>query len=73
MKALLINYLKRLLLYYVDVVFFHRCDRYKPNEETCRAMNWVIDQGLAHYGGTSQWAVSQIMEVYCPFCRTMQL
>jgi aryl-alcohol dehydrogenase-like predicted oxidoreductase len=27
-------------------------------------MDWVINQGLAHYWGTSQWSASQIMEAY---------
>jgi aryl-alcohol dehydrogenase-like predicted oxidoreductase len=27
-------------------------------------MNWVINQGLAFYWGTSQWSASQIMEAY---------
>ena len=27
-------------------------------------MDWVINQGLAHYYGTSQWTASQIMEAY---------
>ena len=27
-------------------------------------MNWVIEQGLAYYWGTSQWSSSQIMEAY---------
>ena len=58
------NSLKRLQLDYVDVIFCHRYDRYTPLEETCRAMNWVINQGLAHYWGTSQWSASQIMEAY---------
>ena len=58
------NSLKRLQLDYVDVVFCHRYDRYTPLEETCRAMDWVINQGLAHYWGTSQWSASQIMEAY---------
>jgi len=58
------NSLKRLQLDYVDVVYCHRYDRYTPLEETCRAMDWVINQGLAHYWGTSQWSASQIMEAY---------
>jgi len=58
------NSLKRLQLDYVDVVFCHRYDRYTPLEETCRAMNWVINQGYAFYWGTSQWTASQIMEAY---------
>ena len=43
------NSLKRLQLDYVDVIFCHRYDRYTPLEETWRAMDWVINQGLAHY------------------------
>ena len=58
------NSLKRLELDYVDVVFCHRPDMYTPLEETCRAMNWVIDQGYAFYWGTSQWTASYIMEAY---------
>ena len=52
--------LKRLQLDYVDVVFCHRYDRQTPLEETCRAMNFVIDQGWAFYWGTSEWNADQI-------------
>ena len=52
--------LKRLQLDYVDVVFCHRYDRFTPLEETCRAMNYVINQGWAFYWGTSQWSADQI-------------
>ena len=58
------NSLKRLKLEYVDVVFCHRYDCVTPLEETCKAMNWVIDQGYADYWGTSEWTASQIMEAY---------
>ena len=58
------NSLKRLQLEYVDVVFCHRYDNMTPLEETCKAMNWVIDQGYADYWGTSEWTASQIMEAY---------
>ena len=54
------NSLKRLQLDYVDVVFCHRFDRNTPLEETCRAMNWVIEQGKAFYWGTSEWSASEI-------------
>ena len=37
------NSLKRLQLDYVDVVFCHRPDWETPLEETCRAMNTVIE------------------------------
>ena len=58
------NSLKRLQLEYVDVIFCHRYDCVTPLEETCKAMNWVIDQGYADYWGTSEWTASQIMEAY---------
>ena len=45
---------------YVDVLFCHRPDQNTPVEETVRAMNWVIDQGYAHYWGTSEWSAAQI-------------
>ena len=35
--------LKRLQLDYVDIVFCHRYDRNTPLEETCRAMDFVIN------------------------------
>jgi voltage-dependent potassium channel beta subunit len=54
------NSLKRLQLDYVDVVFCHRFDRNTPLEETCRAMNWLIEQGKAFYWGTSEWSASEI-------------
>lgn len=43
-----------------------------PIEETVRAMNWVIDHGLAFYWGTSEWSAVQIQEVrwgslYCDY------
>ena len=58
------NSLKRLQLDYVDVVFCHRYDCGTPLEETCEAMNWVIEQGYADYWGTSEWTASQIMDAY---------
>lgn len=56
--------LKRLQLDYVDLLFCHRPDIETPLEETCRAMNWVIEQGLAFYWGTSEWAAERITEAY---------
>ena len=58
------NSLQRLQLKYVDVVFCHRFDSNTPLEEVCDAMNYIIDQGLAFYWGTSGWSASQIMETY---------
>jgi voltage-dependent potassium channel beta subunit len=49
---------------YVDLVFCHRPDIYTPIEETVRAMNFLINQGMAFYWGTSEWSAAQIMEAY---------
>jgi voltage-dependent potassium channel beta subunit len=56
--------LDRLQLDYVDLIFCHRPDIYTPIEETVRAMNFLIDNGLALYWGTSEWSATQIMEAY---------
>jgi voltage-dependent potassium channel beta subunit len=56
--------LSRLQMDYVDLIFCHRPDIYTPIEETVRAMNFLINQGLAFYWGTSQWSADQIMEAY---------
>ncbi|TMW68712.1 hypothetical protein Poli38472_006180 [Pythium oligandrum] len=54
--------LKRLDFDYVDLIFCHRPDPRTPIEETVRAMNWVIQQGLAFYWGTSEWHAHDIIE-----------
>ena len=54
------NSLKRLQLDYVDVVFCHRPDFETPLEETCRAMNWIIENNKAFYWGTSEWPADRI-------------
>ena len=56
--------LDRLQLTYVDLVFCHRPDLHTPIEETVRAMNHLIDRGLALYWGTSEWSAAQIMEAW---------
>jgi voltage-dependent potassium channel beta subunit len=56
--------LHRLQMDYVDLIFCHRPDIYTPIEETVRAMNFLINQGLAFYWGTSEWSADQIMEAY---------
>ena len=56
--------LARLQMDYVDLIFCHRPDIYTPIEETVRAMNFLVDQGLAFYWGTSEWTADQIMEAY---------
>lgn len=53
--------LKRLDLEHVDVVYCHRADFWcTPMEETVRAMNWLIENGKAHYWGTSEWSAFEI-------------
>jgi len=42
------------------VIFCHRPDYDTPLEETCRALHWVIEQGLAFYWGTSEWEPDHI-------------
>jgi voltage-dependent potassium channel beta subunit len=64
--------LKRLQMDYVDVVFCHRPDKNTPIEETCRAMNYVIDKGMAFYWGTSEWDADQIMLAY-KICEKLNL
>jgi len=54
------NSLKRLQMDYVDVVYCHRPDMETPLEETCAAMNWVIEEGWAFYWGTSEWPADRI-------------
>ena len=54
------NSLKRLQLDYVDVIFCHRPDYETPLEETCRAMNWIIENNKAFYWGTSEWPADRI-------------
>ena len=66
------NSLKRLQLDYVDIVFCHRPDRQTPIEETCKAMNNLIDLGLAFYWGTSEWESDLIMEAY-KVCEELKL
>jgi voltage-dependent potassium channel beta subunit len=56
--------LARLQMDYVDLIYCHRPDIYTPMEETVRAMNYLINQGMAFYWGTSEWSAAQIMEAY---------
>ena len=64
--------LKRLQMDYVDVIFCHRPDKNTPIEETCRAMNYVIEKGMAFYWGTSEWDSDQIMLAY-KICEKLNL
>ncbi|HLF25925.1 MAG TPA: aldo/keto reductase [Anaerolineae bacterium] len=58
------NSLKRMQLDYFDLYFCHLPDPHTPIEETVRAMDDLIHQGLILYWGTSQWSAQQIMEAY---------
>ena len=66
------NSLKRLQQPYVDVVFAHRPDYDTPLEEQVRAFSWLIDQGLAHYWGTSEWRADMI-EAACAIAEKYHL
>ena len=52
--------LARFGLDYLDLIFCHRPDPNTPIEETVWAMSDLIDQGKAHYWGTSEWAADEI-------------
>jgi len=54
--------LRRLQLEYVDLVFCHRPDPRTPIEETVRAMNFLLDRGMAFYWGTSEWSALQLQQ-----------
>lgn len=56
--------LARLQLDYVDLIYCHRPDVQTPVEETVRAMNYLIDHGMALYWGTSEWTPERIREAY---------
>jgi voltage-dependent potassium channel beta subunit len=56
--------LKRLQLDYLDLFFCHRPDPNTPIEETVRAMDDLIHQGLILYWGTSEWTAADIMRAY---------
>jgi voltage-dependent potassium channel beta subunit len=58
------NSLKRLRLDYVDLLYCHRPDPNTPIEETVRAMNFIIQKGMAFYWGTSEWSRQQIDEAH---------
>jgi voltage-dependent potassium channel beta subunit len=56
--------LKRLRLDYIDLYFCHRPDPTTPVEETVRAMDHLINQGMVLYWGTSCWQPQQIQEAH---------
>ncbi len=56
--------LKRLQLDYLDLFFCHRADPDTPIEETVRAMDDLVHQGLVLYWGTSEWSGAEIMRAH---------
>jgi voltage-dependent potassium channel beta subunit len=58
------NSLKRLQLDYLDLFFCHRPDPATPIEETVRAMDDLVHQGLILYWGTSEWSAADIMRAH---------
>ncbi|HEV2226107.1 MAG TPA: aldo/keto reductase [Nitrososphaerales archaeon] len=56
--------LKRLQLEYLDLFFCHRPDPDTPIEETVRAMDDLVHQGLVLYWGTSEWDGAEIMRAH---------
>lgn len=59
--------LKNLQLDYVDVVFAHKPDIHTPMEEIVRSFNYVIDQGMAMYWGTSDFTPEQLRHAIISF------
>jgi aryl-alcohol dehydrogenase-like predicted oxidoreductase len=64
--------LERLDLKYVDIVYAHRPDRLTPMEETVRAFNYVIENGMAFYWGTSEWSADEITEA-CGIAKELRM
>jgi voltage-dependent potassium channel beta subunit len=56
--------LKRLDLEYVDILFCHRPDFQTSIEESVRAIDTLIKQGLVFYWGTSEWPAERIREAH---------
>jgi len=56
--------LKRLQLDYLDLFFCHRPDPNTPIEETVRAMDDLVHQGMILYWGTSEWSAADIMRAH---------
>lgn len=54
--------LERMQLECCDLVFCHRFDPISNVEEVVRAFNFLIEQGLCHYWGTSEWSAQEIQE-----------
>ncbi|EAS04220.2 aldo/keto reductase family oxidoreductase (macronuclear) [Tetrahymena thermophila SB210] len=66
------NSLNRLQISYLDIVYCDRFDEDTPLEETIKAFNHLIKQGLVNYWGTSRWTAAQIFEARC-ICAKLKL
>jgi len=53
--------LERLQTDYIDLYQCHRYDHHTPLEETCFAMQQLIESGRIRYWGISQWSAVQIV------------
>lgn len=53
--------LERLQTDYIDLYQCHRYDTHTPLEETCFAMQQLIESGRVRYWGVSQWSAVQIV------------
>lgn len=58
------NSLHRMGLDYIDLLFCHDFDANTPIEETVRAMDYLVRDGLAFYWGTSWWDADSIDQAY---------
>ncbi len=56
--------IRRLQVDYLDLFFCHRPDPNTPIEETVRAMDDLVHQGLILYWGTSEWSAADIMRAH---------
>ena len=54
--------LQRLQMDHIDLYQIHGFDPATPIEETMRAMDSLVEAGLVHYVGVSNWAALQIMK-----------
>ncbi len=54
--------LQRLQLDHLDLYQVHAFDVATPIEETVRALDWLVREGLVRYVGVSNWAAWQIMK-----------
>ena len=64
--------LDKLQTEYIDVIYCHRYDTETPLEETCRAMNWLIENGKALYWGTCEWPI-ELLKRAINICEKMDL